>query len=60
MAAVGTQSHRAENEPTGLDIATAQFRKVDKDGRDDSTCRIDPDRNLSSIWDCSLFRIGLK
>ncbi|KAH9433533.1 hypothetical protein MCOR02_005579 [Pyricularia oryzae] len=36
-AAVGTQSHRAENHPTGLDMATAQFDKVDKDGRDDGT-----------------------
>ncbi|KAI6464897.1 hypothetical protein MCOR18_010337, partial [Pyricularia oryzae] len=36
-AAVGTHSHRAENHPTGLDMATAQFDKVDKDGRDDGT-----------------------
>ncbi|ELQ37285.1 hypothetical protein OOU_Y34scaffold00608g52 [Pyricularia oryzae Y34] len=58
-AAVGTQSHRAENHPTGLDMATAQFDKVDKDGRDDGTGKI-PDLRLCSGYYCPYSEVRLE
>lgn len=58
-AAVGSQSHRAENHPTGLDMATAQFDKVDKDGRDDGTGKI-PDLRLCSGYYCPYSEVRLE